>query len=82
MNQDNPCYNRQEPYCYYYRICPECLGSTIHMFSVIFGIQAPNYFGLQHPCDLVCQTCKGVGRTIVDIRPNYDGDFEYIDKTL
>jgi hypothetical protein len=75
MNQNNPCQDCHEPFCYYYREYPECLGSGIPIVSAINGIQAPNFYGLQKPCGLVCPTCKGKRKIIVDCCVFYDGDF-------
>src|ERR1039458_10796848 len=58
---DNPCDDCQEPYCYYYEKCPDCLGSGISKRYAIGGINSPNFYGLQHPVglDKLCPTCNG-----------------------
>jgi len=73
---DNPCDTCNEPYCYYYESCPDCLGSGISKRYAINGIDEPNFYGLQHPCNLVCPTCQGHKRVVVSSCPYYEGDFE------
>lgn len=78
MSED-PCYNCEEPYCYYYAQCPDCLGSGISQRFAIGGISEPNYYGLQQPIglDQLCPTCEGHKIIITESCEYYEGYFYY-----